>query len=303
MRICRGLDEVTPTKRAVAIGVFDGVHRGHQAVIGDALAWASERGTAAAAVTFEPHPESILRPERTPELIMPLELKVEAVEALGCDELIVIGFDREFSLIEPADFCKQVLADSLRAVRVSVGANFHFGRGARADGSYLVKQGFELGYETSVVELVEAHGGTISSSRIRALVRDGELEEAATLLDRNFTLHGSVVAGAGRGRELGFPTANIEPGRGYLVPAFGVYAALANERWAAAVNVGQRPTFEHDGRPLVEAYLLDYDGDLYGCDLRLTFIERLRDELKFDSAEQLIDQMHHDVERTRTALC
>lgn len=302
MKVARGLQEVARGKRAVALGIFDGVHLGHQAVIGDAMRWAAEHGVPAAAVTFEPHPERVLRPERAPDLIMPLQLKLEAIEALGCDETVVIEFDREFSLIEPNEFCRSVLAETLGAVHVSIGANFHFGRGARADSGYMSRRGEELGYAVSAVDLVELHGGSVSSSRIRALISDGLIEEAGTLLGRPFTFTGQVAAGDGRGRELGFPTANLEPAEGQLAPGFGVYAAVANDRWPAAVNVGQRPTFERAGRPVVEAYLLDFDNDLYGGELRLVFIRRLRDELKFESVDELIEQMHEDVEETRAVL-
>jgi riboflavin kinase / FMN adenylyltransferase len=279
------LPEVERRSRQVAIGVFDGVHVGHRQVI---------RG-ADTALTFEPHPLRVLHPEAAPKLIMPFEIKRDVIEGLGVEELIVIPFDEEFSTIAPEDFCARILVDALGAKSVSVGENFRFGAKARGDPKMLAARGE---FETRVVPLVEVDGEIVSSTRIRSLVAAGEVEAATRCLDAPFLLEGTVVEGDGRGRELGFPTANIVPSDDLVCPGHGVYAAFADGR-PAAVNVGVRPTFETGRGLLVEAYLIDFDGDLYGRTLRIAFISRLRGERRFQGVEELIEQMHRDVEAAR----
>jgi riboflavin kinase / FMN adenylyltransferase len=279
------LPDVERRSRQVAIGVFDGVHVGHRQVI---------RG-ADTALTFEPHPLRVLHPEAAPKLIMPFEIKRDVIEGLGVEELIVIPFDEEFSTIAPEDFCARILVDALGAKSVSVGENFRFGAKARGDPKMLASRGE---FETRVVPLVEVDGEIVSSTRIRSLVAAGEVEAATRCLDAPFLLEGTVVEGDGRGRELGFPTANIVPSDDLVCPGHGVYAAFADGR-PAAVNVGVRPTFETGRGLLVEAYLIDFDGDLYGRTLRIAFISRLRGERRFPGVEELIEQMHRDVEAAR----
>jgi riboflavin kinase/FMN adenylyltransferase len=279
------LPDVERRSRQVAIGVFDGVHVGHRQVI---------RG-ADTALTFEPHPLRVLHPEAAPKLIMPFEIKRDVIEGLGVEELIVIPFDEEFSTIAPEDFCARILVDALGAKSVSVGENFRFGAKARGDPKMLASRGE---FETRVVPLVEVDGEIVSSTRIRSLVAAGEVEAATRCLDAPFLLEGTVVEGDGRGRELGFPTANIVPSDDLVSPGHGVYAAFADGR-PAAVNVGIRPTFETGRGLLVEAYLIDFDGDLYGRTLRIAFISRLRGERRFPGVDELIAQMHRDVEAAR----
>jgi riboflavin kinase/FMN adenylyltransferase len=279
------LPDVERRSRQVAIGVFDGVHVGHRQVI---------RG-ADTALTFEPHPLRVLHPEAAPKLIMPFEIKRDVIEGLGDEELIVIPFDDEFSTIAPEDFCARILVDALGAKSVSVGENFRFGAKARGDPKMLASRGE---FETRVVPLVEVDGEIVSSTRIRSLVAAGEVEAATRCLDAPFLLEGTVVEGDGRGRELGFPTANIVPSDDLVCPGLGVFAAFADGR-RAAVNVGVRPTFETGRGLLVEAYLIDFDGDLYGRTLRIAFISRLRGERRFPGVEELIEQMHRDVEAAR----
>ena len=279
------LPDVERRSRQVAIGVFDGVHVGHRQVI---------RG-ADTALTFEPHPLRVLHPEAAPKLIMPFEIKRDVIEGLGVEELIVIPFDEEFSTIAPEDFCARILVDALGAKSVSVGENFRFGAKARGDPKML---GSRREFETRVVPLVEVDGEIVSSTRIRSLVAAGEVEAATRCLDAPFLLEGTVVEGDGRGRELGFPTANIVPSDDLVCPGHGVYAAFADGR-PAAVNVGIRPTFETGRGLLVEAYLIDFDGDLYGRTLRIAFISRLRGERRFPGVDELIAQMHRDVEAAR----
>jgi riboflavin kinase/FMN adenylyltransferase len=274
-----------PRSREVAIGVFDGVHVGHRKVIDGADT----------VLTFEPHPLRVLHPDAAPKLIMPFEIKRDVIEGLGVEELIVISFDDEFSSIAPEDFCSRILVEALGAKSVSVGENFRFGAKARGDPQMLASRDE---FETRVVPLVEVDGEIVSSTRVRSLVAAGEVEAATRCLGAPFLLEGTVVEGDERGRKLGFPTANIVPSDDLVCPGHGVYAAFADGR-PAAVNVGVRPTFETGRGLLVEAYLIDFDGDLYGRTLRIAFISRLRGERRFAGVEELIAQMHRDVEAAR----
>jgi riboflavin kinase/FMN adenylyltransferase len=271
--------------RHVAIGTFDGVHVGHRQVIDDADT----------VLTFEPHPLRVLHPEAAPKLIMPFDIKRDVIEGLGVAELVVIPFDREFSTIAPEDFCARILVERLGATNVSVGENFRFGARARGDPELLASR---EEFETRIVPLVEVEGEIVSSSRIRSLVAAGEVEAATRCLGAPFLFEGTVLEGDGRGRRLGFPTANIVPSDDLVCPGHGVYAAFANGH-PAAVNVGIRPTFETGRGLLVEAYLIDFDGDLYGRNLRIAFVARLRGERRFPGVEDLIAQMHRDVEAAR----
>jgi riboflavin kinase/FMN adenylyltransferase len=295
--VYRTLAQVPPAAkgRALAVGTFDGVHLGHRRVVASALDWGRAHDVPVAVVTFDPHPLRVLRPQDPPRLITPTPVKVDLLSELGVDEVIVIPFDRELSLWEPERFCAEVLGDALAARHVSVGENFRFGHGARGDVALLRSW---PGFETQVVPLVESGGAPVSSTRIRQMLEEGDVSAAAELLCAPFRLEGEVVEGSARGRSLGMPTANLQPPQEAVVPAPGVYAGSALER-PAAINVGVRPTFEAGGELLVEAYLLDFEGDLYGETLRLSFLERIRDEERFDSPATLVEQMHRDVERTR----
>ncbi len=276
------LPDAEPRPRYVAIGTFDGVHRGHQAVIDDADT----------VLTFDPHPLEILHPAALPKLIMPFGVKRDVIEGLGVRELVVIPFDREFAQRSAEEFIDAVLVERLGAERVSVGENFRFGAKAKGDPAMLAGRGE---FETRVVPLVEVDGETVSSTRIRALVAAGDMEGARHCLGAPFMVEGEVVGGDQRGRELGFPTANIVPDDTLAIPGHGVYAAFANGI-PAAVNVGVRPTFESGRGVLIETYLIDFEGDLYGTDLRVAFVARLRGEKRFASVEELIAQMRIDVE-------
>jgi riboflavin kinase/FMN adenylyltransferase len=279
------LPEAERRARHIAIGTFDGVHVGHRQVI----------DRADTVLTFEPHPLSVLHPEAAPKLIMPFEIKRDVIEGLGVDELVVIPFDRSFSTIPPEDFCSRILVDTLGAERVSVGENFRFGAKAKGDPEMLASR---EEFESRVVPLIEVDGEIVSSTRIRSLVAAGEVESATNCLGAPFLFEGAVVEGDGRGRTLGFPTANLVPSDDLVSPGHGVYAAFANGR-PAAVNVGVRPTFETGRGLLIEAYLIDYEGDLYGQTLRVAFIGRLRGERRFPSVEDLVAQMHRDVDAAR----
>jgi riboflavin kinase/FMN adenylyltransferase len=271
--------------RHVAIGTFDGVHVGHRQVI----------DRADTVLTFEPHPLRVLHPEATPKLIMPFDIKRDVIEGLRVQELVVIPFDREFSTIEAEEFCSRILVETLGAEKVSVGENFRFGARAKGDPEMLAGR---PEFEERVVPLVEIDGEIVSSSRIRSLVAAGEIDAANRCLGAPFLFEGTVVEGDGRGRTLGFPTANIVASDDLVCPGLGVFAAFANGQ-PAGVYVGIRPTFETGRGLLVEAYLIDFEGDLYGKTLRIAFVARLRGERRFPGVEELIAQMHRDVEAAR----
>ena len=279
------LPDAAQRPRDVAIGTFDGVHVGHRKVIDGADT----------VLTFDPHPLSVIHPEAAPKLIQPFEIKRDVIDGLGVDELVVIPFDQAFREIEAEEFCSRILIETLGATRVRVGENFRFGKRAKGDPEML--RGHPE-FETDVVPLVEVDGETVSSTRIRALVAAGDMEGATRCLGAPFLLEGTVVEGDKRGRTLGFPTANVVPSEEYVYPGHGVYAAFA-DGIPAAVNVGVRPTFETGRGVLIEAYLIDHDADLYGHTLRIAFIARLRGEKRFPGVEELVAQMHRDVEQAR----
>jgi riboflavin kinase/FMN adenylyltransferase len=280
--VVTSLPDAKPRPRHVAIGTFDGVHRGHRAVIDDADT----------VLTFDPHPLEILHPAALPKLIMPFAVKRDVIEGLGVKELIVIPFDERFATVTAEQFIEDILIGRLGAERISVGENFRFGAKAKGDPAMLSARSE---FETRVVPLVEVDGETVSSTRIRALVAAGDMEAARHALGAPFMVEGTVVKGDQRGRELGFPTANIVPDDRLAIPGHGVFAAFANGV-PAAVNVGVRPTFETGRGVLIETYLIDREEDLYGKTLRVAFVERLRGEKRFPGAEELIEQMHRDVE-------
>jgi len=284
------LPDAEPRPRRVALGTFDGVHRGHREVI---------RG-ADTVLTFAPHPLSVIAPPRAPLLLTTLERKAELVAGLGVQELVVVPFDAAFAALTADEFVERVLVDRLRTTHVTVGENFRFGRGAEGDAARLQA---DARFETRVAPLLEVDAEVVSSSHIRGLVLGGAVEYADELLGAPFTLTREVVHGDKRGRELGFPTANLLPADGYVTPGHGVYACRATtasgETHAAATNVGVRPMFVTGRGELIEAFLLDFDGDLYGQPLRLEFLKRLRGEKRFETVEALIEQMNRDVDEAR----
>jgi riboflavin kinase/FMN adenylyltransferase len=282
------LNDAEPRPRRMALGEFDGVHLGHREVI-------SGSDTV---VTFDPHPLRVLRPEAAPKLLTSLEPRAELIAELGVEELVVIPFDQHFALQTPAEFIDHVLIERLAAMRVSVGENFRFGRGAAGDPAMLAG---DPRFQTRIVPLVEMDGEIVSSSRVRALVQAGDLERARRFLGRPFRLAGEVIRGEQRGRTLGFPTANIVPDEELVCPGHGVYVARAGED-CVAVSIGVRPTFGTGRAVLVEAYVLDREVDLYGVTMKLDFLSRLRGERRYETLEALIEQMHKDVAQAR-AVC
>jgi riboflavin kinase/FMN adenylyltransferase len=286
---------------AVTVGFFDGVHRGHQAVIGRTVDVARERGLVPVAVTFDRHPREILTPGEEPGLLTTMERKAQLISALGIEALVVLEFDHDFSTWPPEAFVTRVLVDGLSTAHAVVGSNFTFGHRARGNLEVLRDLGAGFGFTVEGVSLLELDGRAVSSSSIREALRSGDLDWPGLALGRRPALDGIVRPGAGRGRGLGFPTANLSLARRILLPAEGVYAGKARTMdgsWVAAINVGTNPTF--GAEPLhVEAFLLDFQGDLVGQPLTLEFWGRLRDEVRFDSPDDLSRQIKDDVERTR----
>jgi riboflavin kinase/FMN adenylyltransferase len=280
------LPEAQPREgRRVAIGTFDGVHVGHREVI---------RGNDTV-LTFDPHPQSVINPASAPKLLYPSSVKADLIAGLGVEELVTIPFDRGFSSKTAEEFVQEVLVERLGAAHLSVGENFRFGKKATGDANFLASRDE---FETRVVPLVEVEGETVSSSHIRGLVAAGELDMASRFLGGPFLFEGEVVQGDRRGRELGMPTANIVPDDALVTPGHGVYAAWAHGQ-PAAVNVGVRPTFDTGRGLLVEAYLLDFEGDLYGETLRIAFLARMRGEKRFESVDELVAQMRRDADQAR----
>ena len=284
------LPDVEPRPRRIAVGTFDGVHLGHREVI---------RG-ADTVLTFDPHPTAVIQPGAAPRLLTDAARKSQLIASLGVEELVVIPFDAAFAARSAQEFLDDVLVGALQATHVSVGENFRFGHKARGD-TELLRADDRFG--TRVVQLLEIDGEIVSSSHIRGLVLGGAVEYAGRLLGDPFTVAGQVAHGDERGRELGYPTANLIPDSRFVTPGHGVYAARATteagETYAAAVSVGVRPTFVTGRGELIEAYLLDFAGDLYGSRLQIAFLKRLRGEKRFESVAALIDQMAVDVAAVR----
>lgn len=303
------MDEPLP-RPIVTIGNFDGVHRGHRAILETVVGRAMDLGGLAVVYTFEPHPRKVLRPESAPGLLTTLEQKVELLEAAGVDAVIVEPFTREFARTEAREFIEQCLYERVRPVEVYVGYDFHFGRDREGSMRLLAELGPRLGFSVTIIPEVTVDDGDVNSTRIRELLAAGEPERAARMLGRPFTVRGEVVRGDERGRSLGFPTANLEP-ENQILPASGVYAGhlrMLDEgepaRGAclpAVTNVGCRPTFS-GGETRAEAHVLDFDGDLYGRRVEISFSLRLRAEQKFENVEALKTQIGADVEAARRKL-
>jgi riboflavin kinase / FMN adenylyltransferase len=304
----------------VTIGVFDGVHRGHRELIAAARHESRRReeadgGTGArvpvVAVTFDPHPNEVVREGTHPAMLATVDHRVELLHDAGADAVVVLPFTREFAALTPEEFAEQVLAQRLHALAVVVGANFRFGHRASGTTSTLAELGMTLGFSVVVVDLVRGpvDGGDVawSSTYVRQCVMEGDVEAAAAVLGRPHRVTGEVVHGDHRGRELGFPTANLALAEHAAVPADGVYsgwlvrrpAAVEQQRWPAAISIGTNPTFDGEERR-VEAYVLDRDDlDLYGETVAVEFQTRLRPTLRFDSVDALVEQMTADVDRAR----
>jgi riboflavin kinase/FMN adenylyltransferase len=288
----------------VTIGVFDGVHRGHQATIGHTVKRAKDLGIQSVVVTFDPHPAEVVRPGSHPAVLTEPGYKAELIEALGADVLCVVPFTVDFSRLTPEAFVHDVLVEHLHARAVVVGENFRFGHRAAGDIGLLERLGRTFGFAVESAPLVTENGTVFSSTYIRACVAAGDVGAAAVALGRPHRLEGVVVRGERRGRGLGFPTANVLHSRYSAVPAHGVYAGwleLRDERRMAAISIGTKPTFAGVERE-VEAHLLDFDGDLYGEHVALDFVAHLREMRRYEGVGPLIKQMHEDVAQVRELL-
>jgi riboflavin kinase/FMN adenylyltransferase len=317
VRRWHGLDDVPGEwgRSVVTIGVFDGVHRGHQRLVDRTAELARELGLPTVVITFDPHPDEVVRPGTHPPLLCTPKRRAALLAGLGADAVMVLPFTLELSQMGPDEFVQSVLVDRLHTARVVVGEDFRFGHRAKGDVALLKELGGKYDFEAEGVPLV-ADGQPISSTLVRERLAGGDVEGAARLLGRPHRVEGVVVRGAQRGRDLGFPTANIESLPHTAIPRDGVYAGYLNcddygrahddrsaghpdARWPAAISIGVNPTFEGSERT-VEAYALDRDDlDLYGAHVSVDFTARLRDTLKFDSVGALVEQMRHDVDRAR----
>lgn len=291
-------------RSVVTIGVFDGVHRGHRQIIGRAVERAKELGLPSVVVTFDPHPTEVVRPGTHPAMLTSQRLKAELIEDLGVDVLCVIPFTQELSRYEPGDFVLQVLVEHLHASTVIVGDNFRFGHDAAGDVQTLRTLGTRFGFVVEGADLLAEDGITFSSTFVRSCVASGDVRTAAMALGRPHRLDGIVVRGDQRGRAIGFPTANLDHHRWAAIPADGVYAGWLTQRgkqYMAAIHVGTNSTFAGTDRR-VEAFVLDFDGDLYGEHVSIDFIEHLRGSVRFPGVDELVAQMNLDVAKTREIL-
>ncbi len=293
-------------RRVVAIGTFDGVHLGHQAIIARAIERARERGLQSMVLTFEPNPLAVLRPELAPTVLTEPAVKAQMIEALGADALLVAAFTPAFSRIRADRFAEMLASSPLNAESIVVGSNFRFGQGGSGTVAYLQRLGRARGLIIeSPSTVVSPDGKPVSSTRVRRLVAQGDVTEVVPLLGRPHSVEGTVVPGEQRGRGMGLPTANVAVPTGVALPGRGVYAGrvvLGSGRYAAAINVGYAPTFPAGADPplRVEAFVLDYaGGDMYGERMRVEFLERLRGERRFPSPDELLVQIGADIDRTR----
>jgi riboflavin kinase/FMN adenylyltransferase len=306
----RWLDHRKPIPEAlrgaiIALGNFDGFHRGHQAVAGEAIRWAQGLGRPSIIATFDPHPVRFFRPEVPPFRLTTLEQRQELYLAAGATAMLVFHFDADLAGTSAEDFIQRILIDRFGAHGVVTGGDFTFGKGAKGNVDLLRTLGGELGLQSRVVEAVAEGGEVVSSSRIRQALRDGDPQEAARLLTRPFAIRGIVEHGDKRGRTIGYPTANLGV-ENYLRPKYGIYAVTGRilatgQVLHGAANIGIRPQFEPP-KELLEPFFFDFAGDLYGQEIEVAFHHYLRGEAKFDSLEALIEQMDKDCERARALL-
>ena len=312
MQIIRDSDRGSgaPGPTALSIGVFDGVHRGHQHVLATLRREARAHDLLTAVVTFDPHPAEVVRPESAPLLLTTLDQRLELLADFGVDIVYVVQFDQARAHETPEDFVQDVLVDTLKVRLVVIGEDFHFGHRRRGNVDLLRELGERDGFEVAGLDLLPQDSGAeaISSTTIRRLLAGGEVEAAAEMLGRPYSLTGVVDHGDERGRQIGFPTANVPVSSRMAWPADGVYAGWytrvdAGERYRCAINIGRRPTFYEDAaQSLLEAHLLDFDGDLYGERAQIEFVQFLRSEQRFDGIDALTAQLKRDVERTRELL-
>lgn len=306
MNVFKSLDEITDDFRGavVTIGNFDGVHLGHQHIFEKVIREARQKNCRAMVITFEPHPKMVLHPERKPfYLITSLEEKVARIAETGIDGLLLIPFSPEFSHTTAREFVHSLLWDKLRIQKIFIGHDYTFGRDREGNETLLASFGEQLGFDIEVISALKIGGTVISSTLTRNAILAGRVKEAAAYLGRPYNLSGAVIVGHRRGRALGFPTANLRPEK-VLVPARGIYAVrllLEGKAREGVLNIGVNPTFA-DNALSVEVYIFDFDEDIYGKRLDLLFIDRIRDEMKFDGPDRLVEQIRRDVEAARKIL-
>lgn len=293
-----------PRGGIVTIGNFDGVHRGHQTMLGDVAARARETGVPSVVVTFDPHPLKVLRPETAPRMIQTLRQREEAIEACGIESLVIVPFTRDFSLTPARDFVREVLVKRLAIRELHVGEKFAFGRGREGNVDLLREMGAAAGFTVSAVTHVADEEGRLSSTRIRDLLAGGDVAAAERLLGRPYAMDGIVAKGDRMGRRIGFPTINLRPDN-ELAPRDGVYVGRVlirsfDRTFVCVTNIGRRPTVYEDYATTIESFILDFSSNVYGEEIRLWFHDRLRDEKVFPSMLELTAQIRRDVEATRT---
>lgn len=302
MRLFHGIDNANIARPTVlTLGVFDGLHLGHQLIMQTVVARAGAIGAVPTVITFDPHPRALLHPESAPPLLQTFDQKIEALGVLGIEQTIVIRFDTEFSHVRAEDFLRTVIADRLHAKEVYLGCGFAFGHNREGNVELLRAVSQKLGFLADEVPELRLRGRRVSSSRIRELLQQGRVNLARRMLGRPYGVEGMVVRGDERGAKLGFPTANLHP-QNRVIPRRGVYvtATLIDGQWRRSVtNIGTRPTFGSDNQSSVETFVMNWSGDLYGDVLRVRFLHRLRDETRFSSVDELKAQIDRDTKRAR----
>jgi len=300
MKIFHGTDNANSLRSTVlTLGVFDGLHLGHQKIIQKVVSRAEAAGAVSTVITFDPHPRAVLYPENAPPLLQTLDQRLANFEALGIEQTIVIRFNQEFANQNAEVFLRDIVHERLQAKEVFLGKGFAFGKNRGGNIELLKKMSAELGFYADEVPEITVRGQRISSSKIRELLADGKINFARRMLGRPYGVEGQIIHGDQRGRSIGFPTANLKP-RNRVIPRYGVYATatLIDDVWRRSItNVGVRPTFETETEPSIETYIFDFDGDLYGDVLRVRFLHRIRDERKFGGIEELKAQIERDTRR------
>lgn len=305
MEVIRNNEMIDPAKLVrpvVTIGNFDGCHIGHQEIFQRVREHAAQLGGVSVVYTFDPHPASVIKGV-TPQLIFTLEEKIEAIRCLGMDFLVIVPFTRDFADTDPVQFVEEIVLGRIGAHGVVVGHDFVFGRKARGDIPFLERMGRERGFFVECVDPVKFEGTVVSSSCIRKMILSGDVAGAARIMKFPFRIHGPVVHGMARGRSLGFPTANVVTDK-ELIPAYGVYAVylrMGGSQWEGVANIGNNPTFGDTGTS-IEAFLFDFDGDLYGREVTVEFVEYIRGEIKFADRQYLIEQIGADCRAAREIL-
>jgi riboflavin kinase/FMN adenylyltransferase len=300
MKIFHGIENANISRPTVlTLGVFDGLHLGHQRIMQTVVERAEATGTVPTAMTFDPHPRAVLHPENAPPLLQTLDQRLAAFEFLGIEQAIVIRFTKDFAKQEATEFLREIIHKRLQAKEVYLGKNFEFGKNRGGNIEFLKKMSAELGFYAAEVPEIRLRGQRISSSKIRHLLSDGKVNSARRMLGRPYGVEGVIIRGNQRGHTIGFPTANLKP-KNRVIPKFGVYATatLIDDGWRRSItNIGVRPTFEKDVEPSIETYIFDFDGDLYGDVLRVRFLHHIRDERKFSGIDELKAQIEKDTHR------